>query len=317
MPHCAGGWRAGAAAEKVRSLLAPGQNRFYHSIGEVLRAVAVGRFQAQEMEAEAEAQILRLRKAGVRLSHFDSHKHTHMFPSILRPLLRAAVGAWHHCAAQSIRGSGSGELGEALRSARLLIRKAETTAAAHEAAPALAELVREAGFATTDGSLGNRRTGALNAASCAPCCGVCRRAPGNWYAIRDITTRNWPAVRTRLRASREVEMQALLEITASELREQYGVELAAFAEIHAAGERRHLCRARRQNGVERTRRAMRIGITCYPTYGGSGVVATELGIELANRGHEIHFISYSQPIRLTEPHPQFIPRGGSLAVSAV
>jgi L-malate glycosyltransferase len=44
---------------------------------------------------------------------------------------------------------------------------------------------------------------------------------------------------------------------------------------------------------------MKIGITCYPTYGGSGVVATELGIELAARGHEIHFISYAMPIRLT------------------
>ena len=43
---------------------------------------------------------------------------------------------------------------------------------------------------------------------------------------------------------------------------------------------------------------MRIGITCYPTYGGSGVVATELGIELATAGHEVHFISYSQPFRL-------------------
>jgi N-acetyl-alpha-D-glucosaminyl L-malate synthase BshA len=43
---------------------------------------------------------------------------------------------------------------------------------------------------------------------------------------------------------------------------------------------------------------MRIGITCYPTYGGSGVVATELGIELARMGHEVHFISYSQPFRL-------------------
>jgi len=48
---------------------------------------------------------------------------------------------------------------------------------------------------------------------------------------------------------------------------------------------------------------MRIGITCYPTYGGSGVVATELGLELAQRGHEIHFISYAQPIRLTGPQP--------------
>jgi N-acetyl-alpha-D-glucosaminyl L-malate synthase BshA len=44
---------------------------------------------------------------------------------------------------------------------------------------------------------------------------------------------------------------------------------------------------------------MKIGITCYPTYGGSGVVATELGIELASNGHEVHFITYSQPFRLT------------------
>jgi len=44
---------------------------------------------------------------------------------------------------------------------------------------------------------------------------------------------------------------------------------------------------------------MKIGITCYPTYGGSGVVATELGKELAARGHDVHFISYALPIRLT------------------
>lgn len=48
---------------------------------------------------------------------------------------------------------------------------------------------------------------------------------------------------------------------------------------------------------------MKIGITCYPTYGGSGVVATELGIELAARGHEVHFITYSQPFRLRDDQP--------------
>ena len=48
---------------------------------------------------------------------------------------------------------------------------------------------------------------------------------------------------------------------------------------------------------------LKIGITCYPTYGGSGVVATELGLELATRGHDVHFISYAQPIRLTGPAP--------------
>lgn len=43
---------------------------------------------------------------------------------------------------------------------------------------------------------------------------------------------------------------------------------------------------------------MKIGIVCYPTFGGSGVVATELGLELSKKGHEVHFITYSQPVRL-------------------
>jgi L-malate glycosyltransferase len=49
---------------------------------------------------------------------------------------------------------------------------------------------------------------------------------------------------------------------------------------------------------------VKIGITCYPTYGGSGAVATELGIALAERGHEVHFVTYKQPFRL----PTFLPR---------
>ncbi len=48
---------------------------------------------------------------------------------------------------------------------------------------------------------------------------------------------------------------------------------------------------------------MRIAIVCYPTFGGSGVVATELGLELARRGHDIHFITYSQPVRLALLNP--------------
>ena len=43
---------------------------------------------------------------------------------------------------------------------------------------------------------------------------------------------------------------------------------------------------------------MKIGIVCYPTYGGSGVVATELGKALANKGHQVHFVAYEQPARL-------------------
>ena len=49
---------------------------------------------------------------------------------------------------------------------------------------------------------------------------------------------------------------------------------------------------------------MKIGITCYPTYGGSGAIATELGMELSRRGHEVHFITYAPPFRL----PYFVER---------
>lgn len=49
---------------------------------------------------------------------------------------------------------------------------------------------------------------------------------------------------------------------------------------------------------------MKVGITCYPTYGGSGIVATELGLELANRGHDVHFITYANPIRLDPDTPR-------------
>jgi len=56
--------------------------------------------------------------------------------------------------------------------------------------------------------------------------------------------------------------------------------------------------------VEHGARPMNIGITCYPTYGGSGAIATELGIALAQRGHEVHFVTYQQPFRL----PSFLPR---------
>jgi len=48
---------------------------------------------------------------------------------------------------------------------------------------------------------------------------------------------------------------------------------------------------------------MKIGIVCYPTFGGSGVIATELGISLADKGHEVHFITYTQPVRLDSFHP--------------
>src|SRR5262249_5442402 len=61
-------------------------------------------------------------------------------------------------------------------------------------------------------------------------------------------------------------------------------------------------RSRPQSNIWPTGRqtVLNIGITCYPTYGGSGIVGSELGKELASRGHKVHFISYALPTRLTE-----------------
>src|SRR5260370_1580949 len=56
--------------------------------------------------------------------------------------------------------------------------------------------------------------------------------------------------------------------------------------------------------VGRIKNSMKNGIRCDPTYGGSGIVATELGLELANRGHKVNFISYANPIRLDHGIPR-------------
>jgi L-malate glycosyltransferase len=71
--------------------------------------------------------------------------------------------------------------------------------------------------------------------------------------------------------------------------------------LHQGMRWQHFCRRARPKCYSAH---VKIGITCYPTYGGSGIVATELGLELAVRGHEVHFITYANPIRLDPGLPR-------------
>jgi predicted glycoside hydrolase/deacetylase ChbG (UPF0249 family) len=215
-------------ASEVRSLLAPGTDRFYHSIGEVLRAVALGRFQSAEVEAEAGAQFEQLQRAGVRVSHFDAHKHTHMFPSILRPLLRAASAHGVRAVRNPFEAPRVVSLAEALRNRTLLLRKTETTLLRAWLHRRWQKTVRKAGFATPDGSLGVASTGTMNEASLRA---MLRQMPeGTWELVchPGYNDSELAAVRTKLRASREVELRALLGVTERELRETYGTELVGF-----------------------------------------------------------------------------------------
>jgi chitin disaccharide deacetylase len=213
---------------EVRSLLAPGTNRFYHSISEVLGAVARGRFQAEEVQAEGNAQFARLRHAGLEISHFDSHKHTHMFPSILKPLLRAASAHGVSMVRNPFEGPGVVTFHQARMNKTLLIRKVETMLLRGLFYRRWLAAVQAAGFATTDGCIGVVTTGTLNEARLR---GMLRRIPqGTWELVchPGYNDAELAAVRTKLRESREIEMNGLLAMTDRELLELYGVELVPF-----------------------------------------------------------------------------------------
>lgn len=214
---------------EVRSLLAPGTDRFYNSIGEVVRAVARGRFRSEEVEAEAWAQFARLQRSELNVSHFDAHKHAHMFPSILKPLLRAASAHGISAVRNPFEAPGMVTFHEARGNHMLLVRKAETTLLRAFLSRRWLSTVHAAGFSTTDGSLGVVSTGTLNEARLRA---MLEKVPqGTWELVchPGYNDSDLAAVRTILRESREVEMKTLMGITRNELRDKYGVELVPYA----------------------------------------------------------------------------------------
>lgn len=224
----------------VRSLLAPGTHRFYQTIGEVLWAVARGRFRAEEVEAEAWAQFARLQRSNVEVSHFDAHKHVHMFPSILKPLLRAAMAHGIMAVRNPFEAPGVVTFHEAREKRTLLIRKAETTLLRGLLRQRWLHAVHHAGFSTPDGSLGVATTGTLDRASLRA---MLQKMPqGTWELVchPGYNDSDLAAAHTKLRESREVELATLLGITARELSEEYGTELVPYRAIRPLSSGHHL-----------------------------------------------------------------------------
>jgi predicted glycoside hydrolase/deacetylase ChbG (UPF0249 family) len=190
--------------------------------------VARGRFRAEEVEAEAWAQFARLQRAGVEVSHFDAHKHTHMFPSILKPLLRAASAHGISAVRNPFEIPELVTFHDARANKALLIRKTATTVLRSMLHRRWLKAVHAAGFTTTDGSLGVTTTGTLDKASLRAM--LSQIPQGTWELVchPGYNDRELATVRTKLRESREVEMTALLGITARELLEEYGAELVPF-----------------------------------------------------------------------------------------
>jgi len=198
-------------------------------IGFGARAVT-GRMDADEITAEATAQIRKIQSAGIAVSHIDTHKHTHLFPRILRPLLRAAAA----CGVRSVRNPFGPRL--PMRSSHLLARPSLWTRYVEVRilggfAGKFREAVDREGFATPDGTLGIVVTGALDEDLFYA---IARSIPkGTWEfvchpAYNDVDLQ---ASKTRLRQSREVELRVLTLPAAREVLTQQGIELISYREL--------------------------------------------------------------------------------------
>ena len=213
------------AADKVRSLLDHGHFR-QNIRGFALRAVT-GRLDADEIEAEATTQIRKLQSAGISVSHIDTHKHTHMFPQVLRPLLRAA----QTCGVRAIRNPfGRVALPLVARHPGLWKRYSQVRLL-NAWRGQFRRAVAAAGMITTDGSLGVVATGALDPRLLGF---ILETLPdGTWEFVthpgyNDADLHNLP---TRLRESRDLERAVLTSDTTRGLLDQEGIQLISYRDL--------------------------------------------------------------------------------------
>lgn len=198
-------------------------------VGFALRALS-RRLDARQIEAEATAQIRKIQAAGIVVSHLDTHKHTHLFPQILQPLLRAGAA----CGVRALRNPFGPR--RPLRSGQLLARPGIWARYAEMRilqgfAGRFRTAVAEQGFATPDGTLGVEVTGVLDEtlfraiASSIP--------EGTWEFVchPGYNDADLQAAKTRLRESREIELRALTLPEARNALSQAGIALISYHDL--------------------------------------------------------------------------------------
>ena len=221
-------------ADRVPTLLQrASQNGAAHlrdDLGEFIVAALRHRLNPEEIEAEAGAQIGRLQAAGVQPSHFDTHKHAHMFPTVLRPLLRAARERNVPALRNPFGQVWPLPMGSLLRTRQTWRRLAQLNVL-RGFVSAFRREVAAHGLRTTDGSLGVLVTGVLDLPLFSA---IVENIPeGTWefvchpgYCDSDLAN-----VKTRLRQSREQELQLLTSPEAKQLLARQGIELISYHEL--------------------------------------------------------------------------------------
>ena len=189
----------------IPTLLGPDRRTFRNSLADFALGVLRGAIRQDEIQREALAQVQKLQRAGLTLTHVDTHKHTHLLSRVTRPILRALEQA----GIRSIRNpfeprwaaSLSGGTGRSL-----LVRALEPGRRRFEASPSIASHR----ILTTRGSIGISATGQLNSTTLAA---LLKSIPkGTWEIVchPGYNDPDLDAITTRLRTEREIELRALL-----------------------------------------------------------------------------------------------------------
>lgn len=215
----------------IPTLLGADKRSFRPSMNSFARAVLLGRLKESEIEREATSQITRLIDAGIQPTHLDTHKHTHMFPSILRPLLRVAERLGIPSIRNPFEPAWNLRLGRGGIVRRLQMRVLGRMEHSFHAQPA----IREGRVRTTQGAAGISATGSLDSAALRA---LLAAMPAGTFEL--VCHPGYPdtalkGIRTRLRGQREVERDALLSVIPEALRSSPARSLISFAALAADG----------------------------------------------------------------------------------
>jgi len=214
-------------SSRVASLLRHGTSRFHDSLSTFAALALRGRIDPAQVETEVTAQVRKIQSAGLTVSHLDTHKHTHMFPSVLSGILRAAKT----CGIPALRNPF-----ETVRLDQLLAypdswKRWLEVKTLHSFARKFHESVSEAGLYAPDGTVGIVATGSLRQSFLQF---LLRHLPeGTWELVchPGYNDAELQAVRTRLRESREEELRVL---TSPEIRQTLaanGIELISYRQL--------------------------------------------------------------------------------------
>jgi hopanoid biosynthesis associated protein HpnK len=214
--------------QEVSSLLCDGRE-FYRTITDFAPRALLGRFKAAEVEAEAVAQFQRIQQAGITLSHFDAHKHAHMFPAIAEPLFRAA----QKCGIPAVRNPFEKPVPlrySTVFNSNFRVRWAEVVAL-RQFQSQFESLAHRYGIHTTTGSIGIVATGVLDRTILREM--FARLEDGTWELVCHPGYNDGDLARviTKLRESREVEREALTDRSVFDQIKERGMELISFREL--------------------------------------------------------------------------------------